>query len=143
MRILDGSVCTQGVGPEREEGINRGAELQTWAGRVIGRRDTEEEKLSSSCKRDSRSSQHFLPCSRALSLRRSERGEEAPGGCVGQVCSLRPVAWGQVPAGNYRNREQMPGNVKQLHVVIIDTCSQGAHLIEQSIGQFGYCWILC
>lgn len=39
---------------------------------------------------------------------------------MGQVCSLRPVAWGQAPAGNYRNREQMPGNVKRLHVFITD-----------------------
>lgn len=113
-------MCTQGVGPERKQESTEGLKLQTWAGRVIGRRDTEEEKWSSSYKRDSRSSQHFLPCSRALSLRRSERGGESPGGCVGQVCSLRPVAWGQAPAGNYRNREQMPGNVKRLHVFITD-----------------------
>ena len=58
---------------------------------------------------------------------------------MGQVCSLRPIAWGQAPAGNYRNREQVPRNVKRLHIVIIYTCSQGAHLIEWSIGQFGFC----
>ena len=62
---------------------------------------------------------------------------------MGRVCSLRPIAWGQAPAGNYRNREQVPRNVKRLHIVIILTCIQGAHLIEWRIGQFGYCWILC
>ena len=152
LRILDGSVCPgweclcTGSGAwERSRNQQRGAELQTWIGPMIGRRDTEEEKLSSSCKRDSKSSQHFLPCSWALPSQKKwkERGGEAPEGCVGQVCSLRPIAWGQAPAGNYRKREQVPGNVKQLHVVIIYTCSQGAHLIERSIGQFGYCWILC
>ena len=81
----------------KQESTERG-ELQRWICPVIGRRETEEEKSSSSCKRDSSSPQHFLPYSCSSSVgemkrewKGSSRGRCGPG-VLSVACSLGPGA---------------------------------------------------